>query len=375
MKKTFLITLLSICFTVNAYAVTPAVSNLTRSAVGNSNVTISGLNFGTNSSIYSIEYLDFESGADETTFNEVNWTSKADSRGFIQPRYDTAKKNGGLQSMRCSFKAGKWGSIFEINHGARITSAYITYWVYPEILTENFTGSSVQWKQFRINNTSSVSDSLTTFYTNAVYNSDLSHVQAIHCNYTDSLNHDVNPSGSQWKWKWPINKWYRVEIWVVESSPGVENGTEIVRFINGTVGGRTWSSYDGNIRTRVNADDQWSWIHFGQFLGGRSLPADIWHDDVFIQFGSQARVEIGDQPIWSNCTHREIQIPTSWSDSSIDFTVNQGSFNVDDTAYVFVVDSAGNASAGHLIVFGGVVVASDDGDTTPPSAPTGLTIQ
>jgi hypothetical protein len=56
---------------------------------------------------------------------------------------------------------------------------------------------------------------------------------------------------------------------------------------------------------------------------------------------------IGDAAIFSQCTHREIQIPTAWSDTEITVTFNQGSFTDYETCYLFVVDSDGTASAGY----------------------------
>jgi len=64
-------------------------------------------------------------------------------------------------------------------------------------------------------------------------------------------------------------------------------------------------------------------------------------------------VEIGDAATWSNCDHKEIQIPTSWSSSSIGIDVNTGSFS-NGTAYLYVVDSSGDVnSSGYEITIGG----------------------
>ena len=74
---------------------------------------------------------------------------------------------------------------------------------------------------------------------------------------------------------------------------------------------------------------------------------------MYVPFTLQARVEIGDSPDWSACRHREIQVASSWSDGSIKITVNQGSFQAVETAYLFVVDSEGNVNpTGFPIVIG-----------------------
>jgi hypothetical protein len=82
-------------------------------------------------------------------------------------------------------------------------------------------------------------------------------------------------------------------------------------------------------------------------------------DDVYSD-SSLARIEIGDNQNYSLCTHREIQVPTSWNTNSITFTVNHGSFANGTTAYLFVVDANGTASVGKNITIG-------SGQTQPPT--------
>lgn len=80
-----------------------------------------------------------------------------------------------------------------------------------------------------------------------------------------------------------------------------------------------------------------------------------------------ARVEIGDAPIYANCTVREIQVPISWSDDQIRLRVNQGSFANNASAYLFVVDANGNPLPGRSIVFG-------EGEALP-KAPESVTVE
>jgi len=63
---------------------------------------------------------------------------------------------------------------------------------------------------------------------------------------------------------------------------------------------------------------------------------------------------VGDNAVYADCTHREIQIPSVWNDTDITATLNQGSLP-DGTAYIFVVDSDGVASAGAEVTLGGDV--------------------
>jgi len=56
---------------------------------------------------------------------------------------------------------------------------------------------------------------------------------------------------------------------------------------------------------------------------------------------TQARVEIGDNPVYEQCTHREIQPVESWSDTEISMTVNLGSFEPRDNIWIFVLNGSG----------------------------------
>ncbi len=75
-------------------------------------------------------------------------------------------------------------------------------------------------------------------------------------------------------------------------------------------------------------------------------------DGIYMD-NSFARIEIGDNSVYANCTHREIQVATSWSDGQIDFAFNQGSLP-NGQAYLFVIDENGVPSAGHPIIIGEV---------------------
>jgi len=96
-------------------------------------------------------------------------------------------------------------------------------------------------------------------------------------------------------------------------------------------------------------------IYFAAYFArddGTPTPQMWWYwDEIYIDT-TRARVEIGNASTWSACTHREIQIPSAWSGSSITVTVNQGSFADSSGAYLYVVDSDGNVNSnGYSITF------------------------
>jgi hypothetical protein len=86
-------------------------------------------------------------------------------------------------------------------------------------------------------------------------------------------------------------------------------------------------------------------------------------DDIYIDNG-WSRVELGNASTYDTCTHREMLIPTTWSDTSITATVNTGTFSENDSAYIYVVDSDGNVNGnGYSVVIG----ESQDSNSSPTS--------
>lgn len=94
-----------------------------------------------------------------------------------------------------------------------------------------------------------------------------------------------------------------------------------------------------------------------------NMPSDYryWVDDVYLDT-TWARVVVGNASTLSASTHREIQIPTAWSATSITVVANLQSFPANQTPYLFVVDAAGNASQGIPL------------DRSPPEPPGGVRV-
>ncbi|NTW27242.1 MAG: hypothetical protein HGA36_02890 [Candidatus Moranbacteria bacterium] len=93
-------------------------------------------------------------------------------------------------------------------------------------------------------------------------------------------------------------------------------------------------------------------------------------DDIYMATGpnAAARIELGNNPVYANCTKMAISTPTAWSDSAVTATIREGLFKSGDSIYLFVVDANGDASP----AYGPMTFGSTIGDTTAPEAPTGL---
>ncbi len=92
--------------------------------------------------------------------------------------------------------------------------------------------------------------------------------------------------------------------------------------------------------------DAWASISIENFWTVVAPPqgAFVYFDDVYID-DTWARVMIGNQPTFVASTHREIQIPSSWDNSSITITLNKGSFSILSNIYLYVIDENGNVNA------------------------------
>ncbi|NTW27239.1 MAG: hypothetical protein HGA36_02875 [Candidatus Moranbacteria bacterium] len=86
-----------------------------------------------------------------------------------------------------------------------------------------------------------------------------------------------------------------------------------------------------------------------------------------------ARVEICNNQIKNDATHCEIQTPhTTWSDGTLQITINQGLFVDGATAYLFVMNADGSinsTTANSTVTFSG-----GSSDIIAPSAPGGLNV-
>ena len=62
-----------------------------------------------------------------------------------------------------------------------------------------------------------------------------------------------------------------------------------------------------------------------------------YYDDIYID-STLARVEIGNSTNYYSSTHRELQIPVSWNNTTITVELNQGSFQAGQEVYLFVIN-------------------------------------
>ncbi len=310
------------------------------------NVVIGGSGFGVNN--LDIHWLGGADGVIEMTnigelpsnlygWQYFNWNDDASVTG--------SQAHSGLKSFEIPMtSSGYYAGLIRYGHDSRIgfnQDIFISWW------TRRIHVGDGQWKIFRTSYQNSILDTSTPQFKSFdwYHSNQLFVASGPSTNATDYTYNAHFPSQD--------NRWYRVDINVhTASGHGVNDGK------------LTWSLHDpienlivhdeiiADVTTFNDDNDYYQWFLWQNYIGNGIISSTVWIDDPYIQVGTQARVEIADTATWDTNTHREIQIPGSWDSNSINITVNQGSFNSGDTAYLFVIDENGVASNGYPIQFG-----------------------
>jgi hypothetical protein len=140
------------------------------------------------------------------------------------------------------------------------------------------------------------------------------------------------------------NEWIRVESYLKQSAPSTSNGAwEQAVYRTGTPDRVTHSL--GNAQMRTSSEDWTFWAFGGAYYDmcnptGDTATIDV---DEFYMDSTPARVEVCNAPTFSASTRCELQLPTTWSDSSITFTFKRGYLGT-GPAYVYVFNTANLAN-------------------------------
>jgi len=149
----------------------------------------------------------------------------------------------------------------------------------------------------------------------------------------------------------PMGTWHRFDIYVDLTKP---EGQKIHNwYVDGKKLPRVHEFYnaDANLTSAgvINGFNYLSWLMY-QFAGDDTYTWFQYMDDAFANL-TQARVEISESATWDETaqTHKEIQIPLSWSNTEIVVSANLGSFDPGATLYLYVIDDDGAVSPGVAI--------------------------
>lgn len=331
MKRLLLLLLLLLPSVVLA---DPAITSTTGTLVHNSTLTINGNGFGTKTVAAPFRYDDFENG---TLGNLIAGPYLNDGA----ERYSnfTLRPNS-TRSVEVPFLGdGGCGGDFSSNiyaTASNLNTLYIDAWYWGRYSNP----ASRNHKLYRIHSNFNLSPNL---YFNVYCGAN-----SVHMDQDDEGGDDRSfyfdlPGGAM---NYLNGKWTHLQGYFKHSVGNNPNGIM-----------RVWVDNvkyeDVNWQNSPDDNTHWDAVFYGNYLGHGSEGAcptcaqDSWTywDNVYTDT-TQAHVEIGNAPTYDTCTLREVQIPTAWSTSAINITLNQGEFASFSGKYLYVTDAGGLVNTG-----------------------------
>ncbi len=312
-------------------------------------VTIEGASFGSKSTATPFNWDNFEAHTNGTDFDVdtmepiygPTWTAYKLSPETDDVKISTTRAHGGTKSVYIEWDAESVNSFGWANEGP-FSTLYISFWAYQHWdsghsdaqLSADIKTCNRKW--FYLFGNGSLQPRTKSLIPGGIdeFGANSDHGTEIYGGVEFYDTHDV---------------WQRWEYVIILESPYTSTDTGV--FQHWLSGVEIFNRTNYNHR---DTDHEWIDFRLGHMWQGQSGSADgpyVYIDDVYID-STRARVEIGNNATFANCTHREIQIPTAWADDEITVTINQGSFSPEDTIYFFVVDSDGVASTGKAETMG-----------------------
>jgi hypothetical protein len=334
-------------------ATTPIISSVSGTFSHNSTVTLTGSGFGSKSHAAPLKWDNFENGIPGSDISSTGYWLNHDESGDIKFTTNRLRTAFSIRSV-VDKMTYSWprttpdGNFYHLDVWPYAGKKYLTGYLYIDFVNLNTPG---EW-QAKLIHVLSGSE-----------HADWP-VLALQSWWTENGQPGNNGSyfefqytGGGWPSIWDdwarAGEWLRFEIeW--QDSAGSTATDGFARFsvyhpnenvVSVTRTGTTMAADGITISTP----------HFGYLLVNENNghEVDTYWDDIYMD-DSWSRVEVCNGAIYSNRSNCEIQIPhTTWTDGQLQIKVNQGSFADDSTAYLYVIDASGNASAGKQITFAG----------------------
>ena len=327
-----------ICFLVclpSIASAIPSISSITGTFVSGEAVTINGEGFGShadyggNGNFLCARWETWEGNNFDGIEGYGAWNAYN-----VSISSDNQRTNSSYSLKRSSPDGVAWAQISNQNH----EGTYTAFWYRPSLMY-TLSGGSTQEKVNRVYSAGSSTYS-NYYFKIAPAGEDLQVMWNHEKTGTLSTNLKSISKGT----------WHFFECWVLRDAGS--NGVDQV-WVDGTryVNWTNIDSYNGAL------DDYAGNYNFGNYFSGSQPGTYSQIDDIYISH-SLARVIVGNASIYSNCTNWAIQPPISWTASSIQIKINQGSFSDGETVYIFVVDGDGNVSN----AYGPITVSSSSGE-------------
>ena len=307
-------------------------------------ITITGTGFGSCGPTVVL-FDDFEKGIEgsniSTSLNSAvvkQWSAVSTD---YQPVYSTLQSHSGIKSMLIDYaQQGRWAEV----QFSGTNCVYFSFWMLvpsDSCVPGVYNQDGPNWKFVLLSGNPWPASDFTSVFLQDLPNPAFSLMSA----WYDSagLYNGSDTATSMIKGRWHRFEW----SFYGHTSAG---------FIHG------WEMNDGSPRRQIqnatgisslHANDLWGLVRFPAYARQDNV-AKNYYDDIYVAIGAgaQARVEIGNNADYSDCTALAILTTRSWSDTLIRADVRHGSFDVNDNVYLFVVDASGAASPGFALTLG-----------------------
>lgn len=318
---------------------------------------IAGSGFGERNDELSTWFENFETGdVDSLIGSEGYWSLYSDNEESLQPRYVLAEavqrspRSPQVAKIPLNLDVGQAGHDYIIKNGQDFSNnrAYLDFWLRFAWASDTV---EHQIKAARLG--AGTSDQYV--YPHFIFS---------HWTYGDTPGHrscyteirsgadaiPPNAGDANYDYDCPlVEAWSHIQLAADLGNCGASAGYYHIWMDGEYLGGDTNVSWWGC------EDQPFRQVWIGGYLGNATPPlyAEIYYDDVYFS-GSWARVELGNDPSYNACTHREIQEITQWTDSSITIRGNLGSFDTEGSAWLFVINDEGEPSDGIEVELGDI---------------------
>lgn len=311
------------------------ISSVSGIVSDNQTITIAGTGFGTKSPAAPILWADFSSGINPSNLGQrTSWSE-------IQNLVRTVNLPAGA-GTNCGV-VGTWDTSTGDPHYVSSFSFCITktYWTKVYVFAKRYYDfeATTNQKFFRINPNPAIG--MNDFV--AVYHKGWWTAFLSEC---DSDNPDRFREDDVGMNCFTKDRWMNEEfIWQYEGGSGLNAngrpglGSGIIDYTrDGVVLQHQENIYNGvNTHSDLRMLDNFTPSNIPTDTppnGSHVYMADLYADETY------SRVMLGNAATLAASTHREILIPTSWSNTSISAVVNMGTFPAGSTAYLYVIDSS-----------------------------------
>ena len=325
----------------------PQISTVNGVFSQGASIVASGQSFGAKSPAAPLRYDNFENGVIGSPLDPDLWSLMPDSDNSFLAKHsrDRARVPGetvAIQDYSQGYNAtiGLWGMD--------CSKIYFSGWCYRD----DYAGTALNTTNRKLSGNFGKSVSGSYGFPQARVGTDGANNYGEHHYVTSDGSSDLHgdyyqPSADLW------DRWFRLERYMDIGTPNGNNG-------------RTWIAHDLTHDSEFSGTMYTEGSPYDYFIIGQYFRRDngallkMYWGELYVD-NTLARIEIGNAATFEQCTHREIQIPTGWSDGSVSFTANLGTFDGTQNTYLYVINSLGEPSNGIPVTINPV--------TPPPTGP------